>query len=414
MADIAPFKGLRPQPHLAAQVAALPYDVATAEEARAHRDNEFSFLHVTRSEIDLAPFIDVHSQEVYDRAKENLTEMINRDVLIQDSDPCYYIYQLVMNGKAQTGLLCASSIEDYNKGIIKKHEFTRPEKELDRINHIKTTRAQTGVVFLAYKDVQELNTLIANWKSTHAPTYDFTADDGVQHTVWVVDDYAKVAMITTLFKEDVPWTYIADGHHRAASAAKVAEEFSSLENPVDGGHQFEYFLTCIFPESQLKIMDYNRVVKDLNDMSPDEFLERLAEDFDVQAAPGHEAYRPQQPLEFGLYLAGKWYRLLAKKGSFGTGPIDSLDVSILQNNVLTKLLNISDPRTNNRVEFVGGIRGLKALEEKVDTGEAAAAFACYPVSIAQLFAVADNGLMMPPKSTWFEPKTRDGLVVHLI
>ncbi len=413
MAKIIPFKGLRPPQELASQVATLPYDVCSVEEARQFKDNPYHFYHVTRSEIDLSNTVDVHSPEVYERAAENLNDMIEKGILVQDKEPCYYIYKLVMNGREQTGLVCGSSIDDYNKGIIKKHEYTRPEKELDRINHIKTTRAQTGIVFLAYNNVAEMDRFITDWKRDHAPAYDFVAEDGIQHTVWVVSDYSKVSMITGIFADKVPATYIADGHHRAASAAKVAQELTDQGLRITGDESFNYFLTCIFPADQLQILDYNRVVKDLNHKSAGDFLKALEGDFTI-TKKGKESFKPQQPHEFGLYIAGEWYQLVAKEGTFSTDPIGVLDVSILQQNVLSKLLNINDPRTDKRVEFVGGIRGLRELEKKVDSGEMAAAFACYPVSIQQLFQVADSGNVMPPKSTWFEPKTRDGLVVYMI
>jgi uncharacterized protein (DUF1015 family) len=413
MAKIIPFKGLRPRQDLASQVATLPYDVCSVEEARQYKDNPYNFYHVTRSEIDLASNVNVHSPAVYERAAENLDEMIRKGILIQDKEPCYYIYELVMNGRSQTGLVCASSLDDYNKGIIKKHEFTRPEKELDRINHIKTTRAQTGVVFLAYNNVAEMDQLIADFKNNHAPEYDFVAEDGIKHTVWVISDYTKVSTITNLFAEKVPATYIADGHHRAASAAKVAQQFKEQGIGISGDEAFNYFITCIFPADQCAILDYNRVVKDLHGMAEAEFLQKLAVDFTVELM-GEHAYKPQRPHEFGLYLGGKWYRFTAKPGTFKEDAISVLDVSILQNNVLTKLLHINDPRTDTRVEFVGGIRGMQGLEKRVNKKEMVAAFACYPVSIQQLFEVADSGEVMPPKSTWFEPKTRDGLVVYKI
>jgi len=413
MAKIIPFKGLRPRLDLASQVATLPYDVCSVEEARQYKDNPYHFYHVTRSEIDLAPNVNVHSQAVYDRAAENLTDMIRKGILVQDNEPCYYIYELIMNGRSQTGLVCGSSIDDYNKGIIKKHEFTRPEKELDRINHIKTTRAQTGVVFLAYNNVNELDRLIEDWKAAHKPEYDFVAEDGIQHIVWVVSDYTKVSTITSLFAEKVPATYIADGHHRAASAARVAAQLKEQGLGITGDEAFNYFITCIFPANQLAIMDYNRVVKDLNGMSEHEFLEKLSQQFTVEPK-GSTVSKPQQPHEFGLYMSGNWYKLTAKPGTYSEDPIGVLDVSILQQNVLSKLLNINDPRIDTRVEFVGGIRGMEGLQKRVDSKNMAAAFACYPVSIQQLFEVADSGEVMPPKSTWFEPKTRDGLVVYKI
>lgn len=407
MAKIVPFKGLRPIQEWASSVATLPYDVCSVEEARQYKDAPYHFYHVTRAEIDLPPGTDVHGQEVYDKAAENLKDLMQKGILQEDASPCYYIYRLVMNGRAQTGLIAGSSLDDYRSGIIKKHEFTRPEKEQDRIDHIKTTRAQTGVVFLAYNNVAAIDALIEGWKNEHAPTYDFISEDGIGHTFWTIDDPAVIENITQLFRDQVPATYIADGHHRAASAEKVAAA-STYEN---GPNDPNYFLTAIFPANELEIQDYNRVVKDLNGLSEQGFLERLSHDFEV-APVGTEAYRPQAPHDFGLYLSGKWYRLKAKEGSYAEDPIGVLDVSILQKNVLDKILGIQDPRIDTRVEFVGGIRGLGELEKRVDSGNMAAAFSCYPVSIEQLFEVADSGEVMPPKSTWFEPKTRDGLVVY--
>jgi len=411
MAKITPFKGLRPIQELAQDVATLPYDVVNVEEAKAYKEEPYHFYHVTRSEIDLPDGIDVHSQQVYDKAKENLDNLIHEGILVQDQEPSYYIYRLVMNGRAQTGLICGSSIEDYNNGIIKKHEFTRPVKEQDRINHIKTTRAQTGIVFLAYREQADVNKLIEDWKATHQPDYDFIAEDDIAHTIWVVNDKETVGKITQLFAEKVPATYIADGHHRAASGAKVREALVA-EGTAD--ERSNYFVTCIFPDTQLLIQDYNRVVTDLKGMSNEEFIGALKNDFEVSEPMGKNQYRPQHLHEFGLYIGGNWYKLVAKPGTYTTDPIGILDVTILQNNVLSKLLDINDPRTDSRVDFVGGIRGLGELEKRVDSGAMAAAFACYPVSIQQLFDIADSGQVMPPKSTWFEPKTRDGLVVYMI
>jgi len=413
MANITPFKGLRPEKNVADKVATLPYDVVSVAEARRFASNPYNFYHVTRSEIDLPEGTDVHSAAVYERAAQNLNAMIADGILIQDEQPCYYIYRLVMNGREQTGLVCGSSINDYFDGIIKKHEFTRPEKELDRINHIKTTHAQTGVVFLAYNDEENVERIIANWKNSHAPEYNFTAEDGIQHTLWVVNDAGTVADITGNYAINVPCTYIADGHHRAASAAKVSTEINERIGGTDGHAAHDYFITCIFPASQLHIMDYNRVVKDLNDMSADEFLGYLEQDFSVSQV-GSEPFRPQQPHEFGMYLDGNWYKLVSLPDTYTEDPIDILDVSILQENILSKLLGIHDPRTDKRVDFVGGIRGLHELQQRVDSGDMAAAFSLYPVSIQQLFTIADTGEVMPPKSTWFEPKLRDGLVVYMI
>jgi len=413
MAKITPFKGLRPSKELAAQVATLPYDVVNVAEAREFKKNPYNFYHVTRSEIDLPESVDVHSVQVYEKASENLEQMIADKILVQDNEPCYYIYELIMDGRSQTGLVCGSAVDDYNNGIIKKHEFTRPEKELDRINHITTTGAQTGIVFMAYNDCESVQTVIDNWKRDHAPAYDFTAEDGIRHIFWVMDDYSKVAAITRDFANDVPCTYIADGHHRAASAAKVCQEMRENGYSVDGDEAFNYFVTCIFPASQCKILDYNRVAKDLNGLTPENLLERLNAEFEVTKI-GPNAFKPAQPRDFGMYLKGTWYKLTSKPGTYTTDPIGILDVSILSNNVLDKLLGIKDQRTDKRIDFVGGIRGMSALQQRVDSGECAVAFSIYPVSIQQLFDIADSGNVMPPKSTWFEPKLRDGLVVYMI
>lgn len=413
MAKIIPFKGLRPKNSIAPQLASLPYDVVSVEEARQYRKDPYNFYHVTRSEIDLPENVDVHSTQVYEKAKENLDEFISQKIMFQDKEPCYYIYELVMNGRSQTGLVCASSCDDYFNGVIKRHEFTRPEKELDRINHIKTTHAQTGIVFLAYNDQEDVQSIIDDWKKSHKPNYDFVSEDGIRHIFWVMDDYAKVSRVTNLFDTEVPATYIADGHHRAASAGKVCLEMREAGMSITGDESFNYFITAIFPASQTKILDYNRVVKDLNELSETEFLKALENDFSIEKI-GKEPYKPAQAHEFGMYINHQWYKLTAKEGSFNNDPVGILDVSILQENILSKILDIHDPRTDKRVDFVGGIRGMKALEQRVDSGDMAAAFSCYPVSIQQLFAIADSGNVMPPKSTWFEPKTRDGLVVYLI
>jgi uncharacterized protein (DUF1015 family) len=414
MAIIRPFKGLRPQPALAAQVAARPYDVLSSAEAKvAAAGNPYAYYHVSKSEIDLPDGTDIHSQAVYDKAAANLQQFIKDGTLFQDQQAAYYIYKLIMDGREQVGLVCASSIADYNNGIIKKHEFTRPEKELDRINHIKTTRAQTGNVFLAYNDVPELNVLIDQWQQHHAPAYDFTADDGISHTIWVVDDAATVQQITHLFAEKVPCTYIADGHHRAASASLVQKEFADRQLIKSDEDPANFFLTTIFPASQLAILDYNRLVKDLNGLTAAELISKLEYDFSVEKV-GHLPQKPAMLHEFSMYLEGSWYRLVASEGTHTTDPIGILDVTILQNNVLDKLLGIKDPRTDKRIDFVGGIRGLEELVKRVDSGEMKVAFALYPVTIQQLFDIADSGNVMPPKSTWFEPKLRDGLITQLI
>jgi len=408
MAKISPFEAVRPQPQLAKQVASKPYDVLNSTEAKTEAvGNAYSFLHITKSEIGLPDTIDTHSAEVYELALSNLNAFIQRDVLFKESKPCYYIYQLIMDGRAQTGLVCVSSIEDYNNGIIKKHEFTRPEKELDRINHIKTTGAQTGNVFLAYRQQVNIDTLIDKWKTTKTPIYDFTADDGIQHTLWAVSDEVVIDQITQLFEKEVPCTYIADGHHRAASAAKVLLSFN------DEKKSAPYFLTTLFPSNQLQIMDYNRVVKDLNGHTTESLITALSIQFDVQL--NAVAYKPSSLHHFGMYLNKTWYVLTAKPGTYNDAdPIGVLDVTILQNNILAPLFSIHDQRTDKRIDFVGGIRGLAELEKRVDSGEMAVAFSLYPVTIDQLFNIADAGEVMPPKSTWFEPKLRDGLLTHLI
>jgi uncharacterized protein (DUF1015 family) len=406
MAIIKPFKALKPTKELAEKVASPPYDVLNSNEARtAANGNPISFLHVTKSEIDLPADIDTHSTTVYEKADANLQQLIKDGVLGSEEKPCYYIYQLIMNGRSQTGLVCVSSIEDYFNDVIKKHEFTRPEKEKDRIDHMRTIHAQTGNVFLAYRDVMEVNALINGWKAKNQPVYDFTASDGIKHTIWVIDRADVIGSITQLFKTKVPNTYIADGHHRAASAAKVSKQLPDSEDA-------KYFLTTIFPASQLAILDYNRVVKDLNGLEPEEFIGALQEDFMITYST--EPVKPAVLHEFGMYLDKEWYILTAREGTYRNDPIGVLDVSILQKNVLDKILDIEDPRTDNRVDFVGGIRGLEELEKRVKSGEMAAAFSLYPVTIEQLFAIADSGNVMPPKSTWFEPKLRDGLLTHLI
>jgi len=406
MAIIKPFKALKPKKELAEQVASRPYDVLNSEEAKKEAaGNNYSFLRITKSEIDLPDGIDTHSQQVYDKAKSNLELFIQNGTLHPEEKPCYYIYQLIMNGKSQTGLVCVSSIEDYFNDVIKKHELTRPEKEKDRIDHMSTIRAQTGNVFMAYRDVMEINALVNGWKAKNTPEYDFTASDGIKHTVWVINRDDVINSITNLFATKVPNTYIADGHHRAASAAKVSKQLPDSENA-------KFFLTTIFPESQLAILDYNRVVKDLDDLTTEEFIGALQDDFMITYSP--EPVKPAVLHEFGMYLGDEWYILTARKGTYSKDPIGVLDVTILQKNVLDKILDIEDPRTDTRVDFVGGIRGLEELEKRVNSGEMAAAFSLYPVTLEQLFAIADSGKVMPPKSTWFEPKLRDGLLTHLI
>jgi uncharacterized protein (DUF1015 family) len=406
MANIKPFKALRPHNEYAAQLASRPYDVLNSQEARKEVEgNPISFLHVTKSEVDLPENSDTHSQAVYDKASENLQGLINKHILFQDEKPYYYIYELAWKGRTQTGLVCVSSVEDYFNDVIRKHEFTRPEKEKDRIDHMRTIRAQTGNVFMACKELKELNDVFEHWKQHNPAEYLFTANDGVTHSVWVVNAASTIDVITNLFKEKIPFTYIADGHHRASSAAKVSQQLPDSE-------EAKYFLTTIFPANQLAILDYNRVAKDLNGLTNDDFLVRLKETFEVEKAEAPVS--PKELHQFGMYFDGQWYLLKSKEGSYRKYPIGILDLTILQENVLDKILNIKDPRTDTRVDFIGGIRGLAELEKQVNSGNAKLAFSLHPVSIQQLFDIADSGNVMPPKSTWFEPKLRDGLLTHLI
>lgn len=409
MTSIKPFSALRPPKEIAAQVASRPYDVLSVPEAiQEAENNPHSFLHVTRSEIDLPEGTDIHSKEVYDKAADNLKKMIADGTLMQEEKPGYYIYRLIMNGRSQTGLVCLSSVEDYENGLIKKHEFTRPEKEKDRIDHMLAIGAQTGNVFLACADEPGLTTFLKKY-SEGGPEYDFTASDGIQHTVWVVSEEDQVHKLTELFHTMIPATYIADGHHRAASAAKVAAALT-------GNAQAQWFLTTIFPASELAILDYNRLVKDLNGHSEEDFLSLVKKDFEVTASGPQgsmsEAVKPGALHEFGMYLGGKWYKLTAKPGTWTEDPLGVLDINILQHKLLDPILGIKDQRSDPRIDFVGGIRGMEGLVKRVNSGEMKLAFSLYPVSIQQLFDIADSGNVMPPKSTWFEPKLRDGLLTH--
>lgn len=410
MAQIQPFKALRPAPQHAGKVASRPYDVMSRAEAKDEvRGNPHSFLHITRSEIDLPDTLDIYEDQVYQTAKENLKAFVSRNVLFKETKACYYIYRLTMQGRQQTGLVCVSSVEDYNKGIIKKHEFTRPEKENDRIRHILTTGAQTGNVFLAYKNVAAIDDCITQWQTNRSPIYDFITEDEVQHEIWVVNSDKVIEELTALFAAQVPATYIADGHHRAASASKSNGQFATEKANAKSG----WFLTTLFPANQLEIIEYNRVVKDLNGLSTEEFLQQVQQHFEVESV-GLKPYRPKKAHQFGMYLDGHWYKLQAREGSFTTDIIGILDITILSNNLLDPVLGIKDQRTDKRIDFVGGIRGLEGLKSRVESGDMKVAFSLYPVSIEQLFTVADSGEVMPPKSTWFEPKLRDGLLTHLI
>ncbi len=407
MATIKPFKALRPQAQFAKQVASKPYDVLTSAEAKKEaQGNPNSFLHITKSEIDLPDNIDVHSKEVYEKAKDNLQAFIKREIFFRENKECFYIYRLTLKDHSQTGLIAVSSIDDYENNIIKKHELTRPDKELDRINHIKTTGAQTGNVFMAYRNNDVIDSIVEKWTATKTAVYNFVADDNVSHTLWIVNDDKIIKQITNIFSTEISCTYIADGHHRAASAAKVRQQLSDKNEAAD------YFLTTLFPADQLQIMDYNRIIKTLHGLTPESFINELRNDFNIEEKSS--AYRPEALHTFGLYLEGKWHKLTAKPHTFLNNELGVLDISILQNNILSKHLEIYDQRTDKNIDFVGGIRGLQELENRVNSGEFVMAFSLFPVSIQQLFAIADSNNVMPPKSTWFEPKLRDGLVTHLI
>lgn len=413
MAIIKAFKGVRPKTDIASQVASRPYDVMNVPEAKAEVENHpYSFLRVTRSEVEMPDGIDVHDRSVYEKAAQKYLDFKKEQILIQDPTECLYAYRQIMDGRAQVGLLCLSSIEDYKNNIVKKHEFTRPEKELDRTMHIKITGAQTGKVLMTYKGVAEINTIIEQVTAEN-PAYDFKSEDGVQHTLWVISDTQKIANIVQLFADKVPATYIADGHHRVASAFNASQELAA-ENPNHiGSESYNYFISVIVPAEQMAIIDYNRVVKDLNGLPKTEFLDALSHKFDVQESSATPV-KPSVLHEFGLYIDHTWYRLTSKPNTYTEDPLGILDANILQKNVLSEILAIHDPRTDNRVDFVGGIRGLEGLTKRVDSGEMQAAFALYPVSLQQLIDISDAGHVMPPKSTWFEPKLRDGLVVHEI
>jgi len=412
MVKIKGLKGIRPIRELASRVASRPYDVLNSEEARVEAEgNPYSFLHVIKSEIDLPEDTDHYDEKVYLKAAENLQTMIKNGWLIQDKTDCVYVYRQIMNGHEQYGLVVDASVKDYLDGKIRIHELTREVKERDRINHVKYTNANTGPVFLTYP-AQETIDGIVETVTKNKPEYDFTADDSIRHTVWIVEDPATVKLLIDQFSQ-IPFTYVADGHHRSKSAAMVGG-MRRKENPNHtGDEEYNWFLTVLFPHNQLKILDYNRVVKDLNGLNEQEFIQKISEKFDVSRVCCHGSAKPESANTFGMYLNRQWYVLKTRPGTFDLhDPVDSLDVSILTNNILAPILGIGDLRKDERIDFVGGIRGLDELEKRVDSGEMVVAFALYPVSIRQLMAIADAGKIMPPKTTWFEPKLRSGLVVH--
>ncbi|GGE61037.1 DUF1015 domain-containing protein [Priestia taiwanensis] len=412
MVTVKPFKAIRPVRELAAQVAALPYDVLNSDEAReVVKDNPYSFLHVDKAEVDLDSSISLYDDKVYEKAKENLQTLIEKHILVQDTEESLYIYQLTMDGRTQTGLVGCTSVDEYMEGVIKKHEHTRPEKEVDRIRHVDTCDAHTGPIFLTYREKKQIQNVLNEWIQTNQPVYDFTADDSITHTVWVIDDRKVVETITLAFS-DVDSLYIADGHHRSASAVKVGLKRREQLGNYTGDEPFNYFLSVMFPDNELHILDYNRIVSDLNGLSVSQFIEQVSKAFTVKEAIS-TPYKSVEQHTFGMYVDGKWYELQAKEGTFdGIHPVERLDVSILQNTLLTPILGVQDSRSDKRVDFVGGIRGLGELEKLVDSGKAAVAFSMYPTAIQDLFAIADAKEVMPPKSTWFEPKLRSGLFIH--
>lgn len=412
MSIVRAFKAVRPAAELADKVAALPYDVMNSEEARQMVvGNPHSFLHVDKAEIDLDPSIDLYDTRVYEKARDNLNKMIADGVFIQDETPCLYIYKQVMDGRAQIGIVGCTSIDDYRNNIIKKHELTRADKEQDRINHVDYCDANTGPIFLTYRANRTIDTLVAGVMAEKAPVYDFTSEDGITHTVWVMDDAAAVDTVCKEFA-GIENLYIADGHHRSASAVRVGVKRREAKPDYTGDEEFNFFLSVIFPDDQLYIMDYNRIVKDLNGNTKEEFLAKVGEKFTVTPYDG-DILKPEKKHTYGMYLDGKWMLLEAKEGTYDAAdPVARLDVSILQNNLLHPILGIGDPRTDKRIDFVGGIRGLKALSDRVDDGSMAVAFSMYPTTMDDLMDIADAGAIMPPKSTWFEPKLRSGLFVH--
>ncbi|MBP5420769.1 MAG: DUF1015 domain-containing protein [Bacteroidales bacterium] len=411
MVKVRPFSGYRPPRNLVEKVACLPYDVMNSEEAAQMATGKpESLLHVTRAEIDCPQGTDIHSTTVYDKAVENFAKMKSNGWLVRDSKPCFYIHAQTMDGRTQYGIVGGAWADDYMNGRIKKHELTRPDKEEDRMVLTRYLHANMEPVFFAYNDVPEIDAIVNKTIKT-TPEYDFTAEDGFRHTLWVISDENEVKSIETLFATKVPCTYVADGHHRTAAAARIASEFAQKNPNHTGDEEYNFFMAVHFPASQLKIIDYNRVVKDLNGLTEAQLIEKLQKTMIVDKI-GKEIYHPAKLHEFGMYLGGEWYRLTAREGTYNdSDPIGVLDVTILSDNVLRDILGIEDLRRSTRIDFVGGIRGLGELQKRVDSGEMKVAFAMYPVSMKQLTDIADSGNIMPPKTTWFEPKLRSGLVV---
>lgn len=410
MAKFAPFSAIRPAEGYAAEIAALPYDVMNSDEAReAVKNKPHSFLHVDKAEIDLDPSVSLYDDAVYAKAAENLKKLSDEGAYIRDTDRCFYIYRQIMNGRSQTGLTGCASIDDYIENRIKKHEFTRADKEADRIRHVDTCNANTGPIFLTYRDSEEINSLVEKWKNSHEPIYDFADDAGVSQTVWRIDSPEVNSAIAEAF-DGIESLYIADGHHRCASAVKVGMKRREANPDYTGAEEFNFFLAVAFPASELKIMDYNRVVHTLP-YSKNELLAKISDKFTVASAEV-SPYSPSEAHAFGMYLGNEWYKLTANADSFDANdPVASLDVSILQNNLLAPILGIGDPRTDPNIDFVGGIRGAFELERRANETDGAA-FSLYPVTVEELMAIADADMIMPPKSTWFEPKLLSGLFVH--
>lgn len=410
MVKVKPFAAIRPPKEIVSEVASRPYDVLNSVEAKAEA-TEKSLLHIIKPEIDFDPIIDEHSKEAYDKAVENFKLWQHRGWLAQDKKECYYVYAQTMEGRTQYGLVLGASVEDYLTGKIKKHELTRKDKEEDRMIHVRIQNANVEPVFFAYPDNSEINSLVANVVKSKSPEYDFVAEDGFGHHFWIIDQDADINRITEIFAT-VPAFYVADGHHRTAAAALVGEEKRKANPNHTGNEEYNFFLAVVFPESHLKIIDYNRVVKDLNGMTSEEFVNKLQKSFIVEKR-GSEIYKPTALHNFAMYLDGNWYSLTAREGTYNDNdPIGVLDVTVLSNLVFDNLLDIKDLRTSKRIDFVGGIRGLGELQKRVDNGEMAAAFALYPVSMKQLIDIADTGNIMPPKTTWFEPKLRSGIAIH--
>ena len=411
MAIIRPFKAYRPIKEHVKDIAALPYDVMSSKEARGMvKNNKYSFLHVDRAEVNLDESVGEYDKVVYDTAKKVLENMIEEELYIQEKAPAIYIYQQIMDGRGQKGIVCCTSVDDYINNIIKKHERTRLLKEIDRVNHVDICNANTGPIFLTYRNNNEISSIVEEWTKKE-PVYDFISEDGNGHRVWIIDYNIVIEKLVKLFKS-IKYLYIADGHHRSASAVKVALKRRKQLGKYTGNEEFNYFLSIIYPDTELKVFDYNRTVKDLNGLSEEEFFSKVEESFYLSKSESNKPVSPKNKHEFGMYMNKQWFILRAKDGSFDeSNPIDSLDVSILQNNLLNPILGISDPTKSERIEFIGGIRGLKELENRADT-DMKVSFSMYATTIDDIMNVADSGKTMPPKSTWFEPKPRSGIFIH--